>query len=170
MITHKRLLEILSYNKQTGEFTWKQRSVNRIQDKAWNKRHAGKLTGYTRKNGYKVINILYKEYPCSRLAWFYVYGKWPNGEIDHINGLRHDDRIINLREANRSENAINRGLQSNNSTGFKGVWKRKNSNSWVAEIAKKGKRVKLGSFKSPEAAYEAYIKAAREIHGEFAKL
>jgi len=166
MLTHKRLLEILSYNQNTGVFTWKLRVIRNQWDKTWNTKHAGKITGYTRHNGYKVINISFKEYSCSRLAWFYVNGVWPKGEVDHINGKRADNRIKNLRESTRSENASNRSAQRNNTSGFKGVWKRKGLNIWVAEI----NNMKLGHFKTPEAASKAYAIAAKQYHKDFAKL
>lgn len=167
MITAEYLRQILVYDRNCGTFTWKERPVTRIQDKTWNKKHAGKETGYVRHNGYKVIAISGKEYPCSRLAWLYEFGEWPNLEVDHIDRDKINNRISNLRLANRSQNAINRRLQSNNSSGLKGVWKRKNIDSWVAQIGLNGKTIRLGSFKSPEEAHKAYLLKAKEIHGEF---
>lgn len=169
-ITHNELIKRLNYNKQTGKFTWHEREIKSQYDKTWNKKHAGNETGYLRHNGYKVINLNGKEYPCSRLAWYYVYGSWPEHEVDHINGNRADNRLINLRIATRSNNAMNRGIQSNNSSGYKGVWKRKGLNLWTASINVKGKKHYLGKFKSPEDAHHAYIKKQKELHGEFARL
>jgi hypothetical protein len=169
-MTYEHLIKRLKYSLVSGIFTWNEREVLTIQDKTWNKKHAGKVTGYIRHNGYKVINLEGREYTCSRLAWFYIYKKWPTLEIDHINCDKLDNRISNLREASRSENAINKTTQSNNTTGYKGVWKRKNLNSWVAEIGKDGKRIKLGSFASPQEAHQAYLRASKELHGKFAKI
>jgi hypothetical protein len=169
MITYEELMERLSYNPETGIFIWHNRKLTKPQDKTWNKKFAGKSTGYIRHNGYQIINISGREYACSRLAWMITYKKWPANEIDHINGIRSDNRIANLRAATRSENASNRNLQSNNTTGFKGVWKRKNMNSWVATIQKCGQKIRLGSFDSPEKAGEAYLRAVNDIHGEFAR-
>lgn len=169
MITTEYLRARLHYNEKSGIFIWKIREVCKPTDKTWNKKFAGKETGYLRHNGYKVINLMGKEYSSSRLAWLYVHGVMPKKEIDHINGDRSDNRIENLREASRSENAINRGVQSNNTSGAKGVWKRKGMNSWVAEIGVRGKRVKLGSFRTREAAKNAYLLAAKSLHGEFEK-
>lgn len=170
MISHTELLDRLDYNPESGVFTWKTKKITNQYDKTWNAKHAGNQTGYTRKNGYKVIILNNKEYPCSRLAWFYVYKKWPTNEVDHINLNPLDNRIVNLRDVTRSENAINRGLQSNNTSGFKGVWKRSKSNSWVAGICINGIRKKLGDFKSPELAYEAYKREAMVLHKGFARL
>lgn len=159
----------ISYDPNTGEFYWKPRKIIKIQDKTWNAKFAYKQAGYIRKNGYRSIVIEKKEYMCGRLAWFLINKKWPKEEIDHINLNKIDDRISNLREATRFQNASNKFLQSNNTSGFRGVWKRKNLNSWCAEICKEGKRIKLGSFSSPEKAYEVYKKAAAKLHGEFTR-
>lgn len=167
MLSQKELIIRLSYNKKTGVFIWKKKDVLIIQDKTWNKNHANNEAGYLRAKGYRVINIGGKEYQCGRLAWLFVYGKMPVNEIDHINGVSSDNRISNLREATRSENAINRGIQSNNKSGFKGIYKRLNLNSWVASIMKNGKKITIGSFPSAKEASEAYLIAAKKIHGEF---
>ncbi len=143
--------------------------MNCIQDKTWNTKYSGKNTGYVRKNGYLSLIVGGKEYSAGRLAWLLHYGIWPDGEIDHINGNRIDNRIFNLRIVTRSENAINKkNLQSNNTTGFKGVWKRKNVDTWCAEICKDLKRMKLGSFESPEEAYLMYLMAAQIFHRKYA--
>jgi len=154
MLTYKKLRERLLYNYKTGIFIWKRRKVFRIQDKSWNTKWSGKETGCMRP---------------SRLAWLYIYKTWPKNEVDHINCLPSDNRIVNLREATRSENAINRRLNSNNKSGYKGIWKRSRLNRWEAEICKNGKRCKLGGFPTPEEASEAYKAAARNLHGEFAR-
>lgn len=159
---------ILSYDSDTGIFRWKERPNTGRINRGWNKKHAGKQTGYVRRNGYMIVRIGDHEFSAARVAWLLTYKEWPKGEVDHISGDKLDNRIINLRIATRSENATNKGPQANNSSGYKGVWKRKNLNRWVAEIQKNGKRTKLGSFGSPEEAYEVYKKAARELHGEFA--
>lgn len=170
MISHEYLLSRIKYNPETGEFVWLKKIEDTHFDKIWNTKYAGKVAGNINQNGYQRISLLKKEYQSSHLAIFYTTKLWPPDEVDHINLNSGDNRIINLRIANRSENAINRRIQSNNTTGFKGVWKRKNKNKWVAEISKKGKRVNLGDFESPELAYEAYKMEAQKIHREFARL
>jgi hypothetical protein len=107
-----------------------------------------------------------KEYREHRLAWFYVHGVWPAQLLDHINADVADNRIANLREATPSQNCCNRRIQSRNSTGFKGVSRRKYA--WEANIMLNGKPRYLGHFKTPIAAHEAYLAAADELHGEFA--
>jgi citrate synthase len=169
LMSFDEVFERLSYDPGTGIFIWKERVIRSRLDKTWNKKFAGKETGYLRHNGYKVINMNKKEYSCSRLAWLLTYKVWPTKEIDHINGNSADNRIENLREATRSENAINRSMQSNNSSGLKGIWKRKGMNIWVADIQRAGKKFRVGSFKSPEEAHQAYKLAALDIHGEFVR-
>ncbi|MBP9693184.1 MAG: HNH endonuclease [Alphaproteobacteria bacterium] len=159
----------INYDLNTGIFTWKSIDAKQRLEKTWNARYAGKQTGYVRRNGYKFIIINKREYSCGQIAWLLVHKSWSEKEIDHINGDPLDNRILNLREATRSQNAINKGIQGNNSTGYKGVWKRRNSESWVAEIGFQGKHIKLGSFDCPIKASEAYSKKAKELHKEFAR-
>jgi hypothetical protein len=95
-----------------------------------------------------------------------------NGElVDHINRNPLDNRRSNLRIANKSQNGMNRGMQANNTSGFKGVSKNYKNNKWtgkwVANICKNGQRRYLGLFPTAELAYAAYVKAATELHGEF---
>jgi hypothetical protein len=88
--------------------------------------------------------------------------------VDHISGDKLDCRRENLRIATNAENLQNRGMQRNNTSGFKGVsWYRRDG-KWHARIGFNGKDKHLGYFDTAEAAYEAYCKAARELHGEFA--
>lgn len=101
--------------------------------------------------------------------WLYVYGKWPD-QIDHVNGKKDDNRIINLRETDHSGNQCNRFVQANNTSGYKGVnfhlrWKK-----WQARIGYGKKRVHLGYFQTKEEVYAAYCAAAPKYHGEFARV
>lgn len=93
-----------------------------------------------------------------------AYGAWPDGEIDHINGDRKDNRLENLRLATSSENKQNIGLKSNNRSGFTGVSWFAAAKKWRADITIAGKMRHLGRFDTPEAAAEAYAKAKAELH------
>ena len=159
-MTQDELKEILDYDPETGIFRWK---VSKNQ-------HAkiGEVAGTLHPSGYRYVKINEKPYPEHRLAWLYVYGKWPEDMIDHINGFKDDNRIENLREATRSENFCNRTKYNNNTSGIKGVCWHKISKKWQARIRINNKNKHLGLFDSPEEAYEAYCKAAKELHGEFA--
>jgi hypothetical protein len=90
-------------------------------------------------------------------------------QIDHQNGNGLDNRRENLRIATNAQNLFNRGPQRNNSSGFKGVCFHKQAQKWKAEIAFRGQRKHLGLFTTPEDAHAAYIAAATQLHGEFAK-
>lgn len=113
------------------------------------------------KNGYRVIRIDDALYLAHRLAWFYVTGNWPANQIDHINGVRDDNRFSNLREATNLQNAHNRKYNRNKS-GFQGV--RKENSKWLAEIKINYKAVRLGLFNTPEEAHCAYLIAKRQHH------
>ena len=159
-LTRERLMEVVNYNADLGTFTNViARSPRMI---------VGSIAGGIRKNGYYRIAIDGKRYYAHRLAWLYVHGVWPADEIDHINGNRSDNRIENLRAADRRQNLGNQRRLSRNTSGYKGVSWCKARNLWVANIQKNGKLKHLGRFPSAEAAHQAYSSAAKEYFGEFA--
>ena len=102
--------------------------------------------------GYVLISIDGTRYPAHRLAWLYIYGQWPNGQIDHINRNPSDNRIVNLREATVAENGHNAGLRIDNTSGFKGVHRHRNllARPWQARIKFGSRRISLGYFETPE--------------------
>ena len=99
-----------------------------------------------------------------------ILGDCDGREIDHINGDKLDNRRSNLRFCTRSQNSMNHVLQSNNTSGYKGVWLRATTHHWQAEIMINQKHIRLGAFLSAEDAARAYDRAARKYFGEFAKL
>lgn len=107
-------------------------------------------------------------YSEHRLAWFMTYGEWPK-EIDHVNGNCADNRISNLRLADRSTNSANQRKHRYGKNPFKGVTFERRGQKWVARIQKNGKQTHLGSFQTVEEARLAYIKAAVALFGEFAR-
>jgi len=156
MLTQERLKEVLSYDSTTGLFIW---AVSR------GKLKNGATAGYNRPDGYNHIKLDYKYYYTHRLAWLYVYGEFPENEIDHINQNRSDNRISNLREANRQENKHNQSKPNkNNASGYLGVYWNKIEKKWSAQIAINGKDKRLGVFNTAEEASEAYLKAKRKLH------
>lgn len=158
-LTQARLKGLLHFNADTGVFTW---IANTIR--------IGRVAGGLDKNGYVLIHVDGKRRKAHRLAWLYMHGELPIEYIDHVNCIRSDNRIINLREANKSENEHNRTKYLNNKTGFKGVSWHKASQKWQSCIKVNGKQKHLGLFDTTEAAHATYCKAAKELHGKFAKL
>lgn len=118
--------------------------------------------------GYYRLDVMGRTFFAHRLAWMIVTGEWPDGIIDHINGDRKDNRIANLRPADQSQNSSNAKKYSNNTTGYKGVTERR-PGEFRARIQKDGKSVSLGTFSTPEQAHAAYVDAANDLHGEFAR-
>ena len=156
MITQDRVKELLDYCPESGEFFWK---VSRRAVKAGDK--AGKVNG----RGYGTVGIDRKDYQSHRLAWLYVYGEWPDGCIDHVNGIRTDNRISNLRIASSAENAQNRRFsRAGSKCGLIGVAWHKQLQRWQAQIKLRGVTKYLGLFDSPEEANAAYLKAKAELH------
>jgi hypothetical protein len=97
------------------------------------------------------------------------YGRWPENQLDHINMERSDNRIENLREATHGENMWNSRAQRNNSHGSKGGAWDAQKKRWFARIMIRGKRIRLGRFRTREEAAEAYALAAEKMAGEFAR-
>lgn len=155
MITQAILKSKLSYIPEAGIFTKVLKVSGRV-----------KIAG-TKNNGYIAIAINKKVYSAHRLAWLYMTGEWPKYMIDHINGIRDDNRFCNLREATNSENQMNRGIPKNNTSGFKGVCWHKQNCKWVAQIKINGKLTHLGCFEKVEDAHQAYCKGAENHHNAF---
>ena len=153
-----RLRELLHYNARTGLFTWLAKSG------FGSSACAGVVAGgEDTPGGYIRIGVMGKRYMAHRLAWLYATDAWPTEEIDHINGVRGDNRWINLRAATKNENQQNqRRAQANNQSGFLGVSPKKNR--WQANINTNGKRHYVGSFETEELAYAAYVLAKRALH------
>jgi len=156
----ERVRRFLAYDPKTGVFTWKV-NVSNVK--------AGSKAGSKSALGYLLIRVDSCQVYCHRLAWFYVYGEWPEKQVDHINGVRDDNSIANLRLANQSQNSCNGALRSTNTSGYRGVSWSKEKKKWVSRIVKERKQHVLGYFASKEEAYYAYLKAARELHGEYAQ-
>jgi hypothetical protein len=99
-----------------------------------------------------------------------VHGEWPKIDVDHINCIKDDNRISNLRLATRHQNLANTRVRKTNKLGLKGVYLHKAPNSYRSLIRVRGKRIDLGIFQSPEEAAAAYKKAAERYFGDFARV
>jgi hypothetical protein len=161
----EELRQILSYDPKTGVFTW------RVGSPRGGRQIAGNVAGNLGVEGYRHIRIKKRLYLAHRLAWLYVTGDWPGGDIDHKNGVPGDNRFANLREVTHAANMQNSKRRKHNTSGFKGVRlsAAKKNKRWFATIQKDGRMVYLGTFPTPEEAHAAYRKAAEVHHGEFAR-
>lgn len=159
-ITLEELRKQLHYDPDTGEFRW------------LTKPHRN---GGTRKNnpagylnaGYRFIRLNGRQYPVHRLAWLYMTGSWPTEQIDHRDCNRENNRWENLREATHSQNSMNRGRMKPHR--MKGTWYNRRQGKYVAEIYKDKERRCLGYFETELEAHQAYMAAATELFGEFAR-
>jgi hypothetical protein len=151
-LTALRARELLRYEPETG-----------ILRRTDSDKIAGGLNKYL---GYIYVSIDNVRYLAHRVIWLIVTGAWPEADVDHINGIRHDNRWINLRAATRAQNLQNSRRHSNSRSGFKGVVP--NGSGWLAQIYVAGKNRCLGTFRTPEAAHAAYCTAAQEHFGNFA--
>lgn len=161
-LTVERLKELLVYNAETGQF------IRRVRTSNSNK--AGDVAGGRLVLGYISVRVDNRPYLAHRLAWFYVTGRWPVADIDHINGDPSDNRLCNLREATRSQNHGNMRRHKDNRSGYKGVTWSEPRQKWVAQIYVNGKQRNLGGFVCKEDAAKAYAEAARATHGGFARI
>jgi HNH endonuclease/AP2 domain len=114
------------------------------------------------------IKIDGRVYRAHRVVFAYVAGEWPDGQLDHEDRNKDNNRLGNLRSCTNLQNQLNRGLQTNNRSGFKGVRWRRGHRNWCAEIYVSGKQLCLGYFPTRELAAIAYLNAALQYHGDFA--
>ena len=154
ILTQARLQELLHYDPETGIFT------NRTTRGRF---RAGSTTGSLHPRGYLAIRIDRKSYLAHRLAWMYTTGEWPSADTDHINGVRTDNRLVNLRAVSRKQNSENRGKNSNNTSGYKGVSWAKREKKWQANIKHYENCFFLGYFDNIENAREAYLAANAQL-------
>lgn len=157
VLSADRLRQVLSYDKATGLFTWLVSSGRCAK---------GTRAGSVMGNGYRRIKIDGVDYLEHRLAWLFVTGAWPKDEVDHDNTVRHDNRWSNLREATSSQNKMN--SRARGRLGVKGVSVHTNG-LYQAQIKIGGRTTPLGFYESVEEAHAAYVKAANDNFGEFAR-
>ncbi|WP_457659611.1 HNH endonuclease [Sinorhizobium medicae] len=159
-LTQEELKAELHYDPESGKFTRRTARGNRA---------AGIVVGTDDGQGYLKIQVLGHRHKAHRLAWLYVHGRFPENEIDHINGIKSDNRLANLREATTLENCRNRPMRSDNAIGLKGVSFHPSTGKYRAKISFGGKEHSLGLHDTPEAAHEAYLAAANDNFGKFAR-
>lgn len=156
MITRKRLKEILRYDENNGEFYWR----------FWKPGvRCDLLAGGLDKKGYVIIVIDGKHYKAHRLVWLYKTGEWPVDQIDHRDLNKSNNKWDNIRQSGNEGNSYNRTIQTNNTSGCRGVGKFKNK--WRAVIKLQGVTTHIGLFDTIEEASLAYNKIAKEEFGKF---
>ncbi len=159
-LTGSELETLFSYIPETGEF---------IRKTAIGGFYPGTIAGSKNDQGYVKLRIHGHNISAHRLAWVWMSGKWPANEIDHINGVRDDNRIENLREATVTEQCRNVKKYSNNTSGYKGVNWSPQFKRWEARIRINGRLHLIGRFKDVGLAAEAYQQRAAKEFGEFVR-
>lgn len=166
-LTAEYLKECVTYEPETGEFTWLDRPPSHFKSyrglNGWRSRCCpGQLAGGPDGLGYTRISIDGTTYKCHRLAWLYVHGEWPAHEIDHINGVRSDNRISNLRDVPRILNMRNCRKSARNSSGVSGLHRMKQTGRWQVTINTAAGKQYLGSFTSKAEAVRVRKAAERQ--------
>lgn len=155
------LKEYLAYDQETGAITWL---------KTCGPSNIGDVAGCQNDGrGYSAIRFMRVLHRAHRIAWALHYGEWPALDIDHINTIRSDNRISNLRLCTPSQNQWNKPIQRNNTSGSKGVSWDKRAGKWQANIRVKGKQINLGRFPDIESASAAYTAASQQAFGHFSR-
>ena len=162
------LHKLLSYDAETGKLYWRERHRGMFKNNKsygmWNTRYANQPAFTAINQGY-LQGCVYKHIiRAHRVIWAMHYGEWPVDDIDHINGIRNDNRICNLRIVTRSENLRNQKRSSKNTSGVTGVYWHKATGRWMAQLKVHQKTVYLGRFDTIEAAVAAR-KEGEKAHG-----
>ena len=137
MLDYDEVKKRFTYDEDEGFLRWRY-SVTRVK--------SGDVAGCINSKGYQRVKVGGKYYYCHRLIWLYVYGRLPDQHIDHVNGNRADNRIVNLREASSAENGRNIKIPKSNTSGHVGVIWDKRINKWCARVKVNYKQIHIGSF------------------------
>jgi HNH endonuclease len=165
--TPEFLRSIFDYDPETGILRWKRRDD---VPKEWNTKFAGKIAGTPHSEGYVSIRIHRRQFYAHRVIIAMMTGEWPEGDGEHIDLDRSNNKWVNLRPGTRSQNMANGSLRSDNTSGFKGVYFHKSAGKYAASIQVNKKSIHLGLRDTKEEAAALYAEAAKEHFGEFARL
>lgn len=158
-LTPEYLKSIYDYNEASGKFFWKKRT------NSLSRAVIGREVGTPDRDGYKRLKLFGKIYLVHHVTWFLFNNKWPVNELDHINGVRDDNRIENLRDVSSRQNSQNQKKHRNGH--LLGTYFRKDNKKWGSKIVVSKKHIHLGFFDTKELAHDAYMKKLTEI-GELA--
>jgi hypothetical protein len=145
-LTASYVRELFEYDTKTGNLIWKSSRGNSS---------AGSVAGCDTGNGYIAVTVDSARYKAHRLVWLHHYGEWPDGPLDHINGVSSDNRLSNLRLVTQAINLRNQKLSTHNSSGVCGVGWMKALEKWAAYITVNRCRKHLGYFANKEDAIVA---------------
>lgn len=160
VVSPEVLRELLCYAPESGVLTWQQRPIacfaNARCGTTWNTRYAGKEAfSATGADGYRCGGVHKKPLLAHRVIWAMVHGRWPDGQIDHIDGNRQNNRLSNLREVPLADNARNAKVRRDNRSGIPGVLWHPRDKKWTVRIGGGDNRRSLGYFATLEGAIAA---------------
>lgn len=166
LLSPDELRGLFDLNTETGELRWKA-STSRGK-------YTQTVAGSVNRLGYRQVKIGKKSYLAHRIVWAIVYGEWPSEQVDHIDGNKDNNSIVNLRLVTVGQNAQNRSLSGvKTRSGLMGAIyvpeTKRRRECWESRIKLNGVSRYLGRFKTPHEAQEAYIKAKTELHPYFAR-
>ncbi len=158
-LTAEYAKRVLNYDPDTGALTWAEKVAMRVR--------VGDEAGWIKSDGYREVSLFSKSYKVHRVVFLLVTGSWPKFHVDHINGVRDDNRWGNLRDVPRFVNNENHHEASSNSKlGVLGVRyvERLKHNPFNAQIKVRGRVMSLGCYPTPEEAHAMYLCAKRSLH------
>ncbi|MDM9643887.1 HNH endonuclease signature motif containing protein [Rhizobium sp. S163] len=171
-LTFTDVSKLLKYEQETSKLFWLPRAPDlfnvgnrgsKVSADRWNDRYAGEEAFTALRHGYFVGHIFRRMYMAHRVIWLLHYGEWPSDQVDHINGVRTDNQLSNLRNVTNAENGRNAKRPHDNTSGTCGVYWNKQTRRWRAYIGFDGRPKHLGSFKDIEDAIAARAKANVEF-------
>jgi HNH endonuclease len=158
ILTQEKLKTLLQYDPDTGVLIWRTKPSRGVK--------AGRIAGTPTSEGYIALQINKQKMYAHRAIWLYVHGVWPSEEIDHINRIRNDNRLCNLRLANRLENSHNTRKHDKSLLGHKGVaWHNRNK-KWQVQMRFCGKSYYVGQFLNLQDAIQARLQAETKLYAD----
>jgi HNH endonuclease len=160
-LTAERLRDLLLYSPETGVFTWKQSPTGSVK--------VGDVAGRNNSNRdyYRQISVDGRSYKIHRLAFLWMTGSFPPEQVDHIDLDKNNNAWSNLRPATPSQNNAN--WRARNQSGLKGTFLDRRRGNYYSRIGSGPRTKHLGTFETAQEAHGAYVKAARELYGEYAR-